>query len=255
MWTETVRQDSDELAELLAISVATLLQQIIDEQGKASLAVSGGQTPVVFFQRLSEQLIDWSKVTITLVDERWLEASDPDSNAYLVHTYLLKNNAAAGYFLPLKTHDETPGEAIMECETQLRTHLERLDVVVLGMGLDGHTASWFPDSEQLPALISEQTLAWCLAVEDKTLKLPRMSLSWRLMRRARKIYLHFSDPNKNAVFDRACEVLSDDLPISHVLHQQQVAVSVYHLSASPEVRVQRREIDKEITNHYARHHQ
>ena len=115
----------------------------------------------------------------------------------------------------------------MDCETQLRTQIDHIDVVVLGMGRDGHTASWFTDSKQLAALLDGETSAWCLPVEDDFLPQPRMSLTWRFMKRAEKIYLHFSGEEKNNVFNKACEGINEQLPVSHVLHQDGISISVY----------------------------
>lgn len=227
MWTETLSDSSDVLAQKLATSVGKQLRACLVEKNKACLAVSGGKTPLPFFQYLSQQELDWTKVTVILVDERWLPTDHEDSNEKLVRDHLIKNNAKQAYFLGLKNSAEFPSEGIMDCETQLRTQVEHVDIVVLGMGGDGHTASWFSGSAQLPALIASDTSAWCLPVEDDFLPLPRMSLTWRLLKRAEKIYLHFTGSEKNNVFKHACEGNNDSWPVSHVLHQDGINISVY----------------------------
>ena len=227
MWTETISDSEEVLAQKLALSVSKQLNACIDDKNKACLAVSGGKTPIAFFQQLSQQTIEWSKVTIILVDERWLPTDHADSNEKLVRDHLIQNNAKQAYFLGLKNDAELPSEGIMDCETKLRTQIDHIDVVVLGMGQDGHTASWFTDSKQLPALLDAETSAWCLPVEDDFLPQPRMSLTWRFMKRAEKIYLHFSGEEKNSVFKKACDGVSEQLPVSHVLHQDGISISVY----------------------------
>jgi len=127
----------------------------------------------------------------------------------------------------LKNDALLPSEGIMDCETQLRTQVESLDVVVLGMGLDGHTASWFKDSKQLSALLDADTSAWCLPIEDDFLPQTRMSLTWRFIKRAEKMYLHFTGEEKNIVFQQACIEKSEGLPVSHILHQDGINISVY----------------------------
>jgi 6-phosphogluconolactonase len=97
------------------------------------------------------------------------------------------------------------------------------------MGLDGHTASWFPNSKQLPALLDGETSAWCLPVEDGFLPQPRMSLTWRFIKRAEKIYLHFTGEEKNQVFLSACEKDTPKLPVSHVLHQDGINTHIYRI--------------------------
>jgi 6-phosphogluconolactonase len=227
--------DSEEVLEKkLATSVSKQLNIALKEKNKACLAVSGGKTPVLFFKELSQQELDWAKVTVILVDERWLATDHKDSNEKLVRDNLIKNKAKQAYFLGLKNNADRPSEGIMDCETQLRTQVEELDVVVLGMGLDGHTASWFSGSEQLPALLDTDTAAWCLPIEDEFLPQPRMSLTWRFIKRASKIYLHFSNnkngndkaDDKNGIFEKASEGISEQLPVSHILHQDGISISV-----------------------------
>lgn len=235
MWTETLSDNEETLAKKLVISVVKQLKQSIEANGKACMAVSGGSTPVYFFQQLSQQELEWSKVTITLVDERWIPTNDAESNENLVRQHLLKNHAERAYFLGLKNEASLPSEGIMDCETKLREQIEHLDVVVLGMGIDGHTASWFTDSKQFPALIDSDTSAWCLPVEDDFLPQPRMSLTWRFMKRANKIYLHFSGEEKNIIFANACSGITEDLPVSHVLHQDGITIHVYRTEQNPSI--------------------
>ena len=126
----------------LADEVAMYLKQSIDQQGSASLVVSGGRTPLGFFHTLSQQSLDWSKVVVTLADERWVEADHKDSNEKLVRENLLINNANQAQFLALKNTAETAGEGCAELEKALAS-LNEFSVVILGMGDDGHTASLF----------------------------------------------------------------------------------------------------------------
>ena len=228
MWKETISEDEIVLAKKLAISVAKQLTRIIQEKNKACLAVSGGTTPILFFQLLSQQELDWAKVIIILVDERWLSTSHSDSNEKLVRDHLLQNSAKQAYFLGLKNDALLPSEGIMDCETQLRTQVEHIDIVVRGRGTDGHTASWFKGSDQILALLDSDTSAWCLPIEDAFLPQPRMSLTWRFIKRAEKIYLHFTGEEKMSVFEQACEVRTETLPVSHLLHQDGINISVYH---------------------------
>jgi 6-phosphogluconolactonase len=109
------------------------------------LAVSGGKSPVPFFHALRSQPLDWSRVMITLVDERFVPADHPDSNAALVREHLLQDAAAAARFLPLvgDARDDVAELAAANAAYQHPT------VAVLGMGEDGHTASLFPGATAL----------------------------------------------------------------------------------------------------------
>ena len=116
--------------------MAASLSTAITDRGRAQLAVSGGTTPKLFFRELAHQRIDWPRVTMTLVDERCVPVTDERSNARLVREHLLRLKAAAAKFVPLY-RDHGNAEA-----------LGPFDAVVLGMGTDGHTASFFPERRQ-----------------------------------------------------------------------------------------------------------
>jgi 6-phosphogluconolactonase len=108
--------------------ISKLLTKNITENGKVSIALSGGKSPVSLYQKLSEQDVDWSKVTVTLVDERLVPPCHPDSNQGLVVRTLLNNKAQFAKFIPLQKWPDG----------------EIPDIGLLGMGLDGHIASLFP---------------------------------------------------------------------------------------------------------------
>lgn len=219
------------LARQLAESVAKKLQQRIDLKGRACLAVSGGKTPVLFFDALSKQDIEWSKIVITLVDERWVEPDHDSSNGALVKENLIKNLAAKAYFLPLKNKALTPSDGYMTCENSLHEQVTRMDVAVFGMGADGHTASWFPGSKALEQCFSDTASAWSAPVSDSFLELQRMTLTWACFKSCQHLYLHFEGAEKAEVFKRASEQGDvKELPVRKILHQSDVPLSVYHSS-------------------------
>ncbi|TAM05276.1 MAG: 6-phosphogluconolactonase, partial [Rhodanobacter sp.] len=87
-------------AQALAERIAECLRNALSQRGHALLAVSGGSTPKDFFDRLSRVKLDWSKVQVTLVDERWVADSDERSNARLVKSRLLQHAAGSARFIP-----------------------------------------------------------------------------------------------------------------------------------------------------------
>ena len=117
-------------------------------KGQGSLVLSGGRTPMGFFHQLSQQVLDWSKVTVTLADERWVNADHKDSNEKLVKENLLINEAHCAKFLSLKNSAETAVSGEAELEAELSKY-GQFTVVILGMGDDGHTASLFPGADAL----------------------------------------------------------------------------------------------------------
>lgn len=116
-----------DLAAALASEVAAKLSAAIAARGSASIAVSGGSTPKAFFEALSGKVIDWSKVTVTLVDERFVPADNARSNHLLVATHLLKDKASAASFIPL--YYDRPSIKMR----QLRQQRRRLRSVIRSM--------------------------------------------------------------------------------------------------------------------------
>ncbi|MCE9687676.1 6-phosphogluconolactonase [Shewanella sp. AS16] len=214
------------LEQDLAERIARQLQHAVDARGKASLVVSGGSTPLKLFQQLSLKAIDWSDVYITLADERWVEADAQDSNERLVREHLLQNRAANAKFRGLKNMFATPELGCDMAAESLANFPRPFDVVVLGMGNDGHTCSWFPCAAELQLALSTQAL--CAAVNPSTAPHPRITLSKSGILNSRQIYLHLVGEQKLAVYRQALE--SDDvkaMPIRAVLAQHKTPVDVF----------------------------
>jgi len=147
-----------DLAAQLADDVCAKLQAAIDEKGHALLAVSGGSTPKRFFKVLSSTQLDWDKVTITLVDERLVPDTNERSNAQLVQNHLMQNLAISAKFKPLYVEGKSPEETA-EFLNQDFADILPIDVAILGMGADAHTASFFPEGSHLAEAIDEKTTA------------------------------------------------------------------------------------------------
>src|SRR5690606_33156998 len=138
--------DAARSAAQLAETVASALREAIDSHGRASLVVSGGRSPLAFFQCLSRQDLDWSKVVVSLADERWVDPRSTQSNEYLVTHYLLQGRAASAAFIGLYQPAGSPDVAALAADAALEELPQPIDVLVLGMGEDGHTASLFAGS-------------------------------------------------------------------------------------------------------------
>ena len=125
------------LADELAAAVAVQLTDAIQQQGTATLVVSGGRSPVAFFHSLIKQPVDWSRVVVSLADERWVPVEHADSNAGLLKKHLLQGPAAKARFVGLYNVAANLEEAAQQADRQL-AELPPIDVLILGMGDDGH---------------------------------------------------------------------------------------------------------------------
>ncbi|MDO9201495.1 MAG: 6-phosphogluconolactonase [Hydrogenophaga sp.] len=215
----------------LAAHIANALRNAIAERGQASLAVSGGKSPIALFQALRTQPLDWAQVTVMLVDERVVPHDHAASNTALVRQHLLQDGAAAARFVPF--FDEPPPalsavvlDALAEQANQRLADLPwPLDVAVLGMGEDAHTASLFPGAPGFArAIATDQRLAW---VVPDTAPHARLSLTLSALLAARELVLSIAGESKLAVYHRAAEQAHETLPISLVLNQSQTPVSVW----------------------------
>ncbi|MEO6138187.1 MAG: 6-phosphogluconolactonase [Luteimonas sp.] len=144
-------ESDDTWTRTSAVAIANALRRDLEKRPRARLLLSGGTTPGPVFRALSQIPLDWHRVDIGLVDERWLLPSDPDSNAHLVHQHLLRNYAAAAHFETLTRAGRTIEAAVAAANLHAR---QDPGVIVLGMGDDGHTASLFPHMAGLEAALT-----------------------------------------------------------------------------------------------------
>ncbi|MBL8510133.1 MAG: 6-phosphogluconolactonase [Betaproteobacteria bacterium] len=214
-------------AAQLAAEVANHLRTALYHRGQASLAVSGGKSPIAFFKRLSQAALDWHQVSITLVDERWVEPDSADSNERLVRQHLLQGPAAVAQFVPLKTAATDPIEALAERSHALAAMPRPFDVVVLGMGEDGHTASLFPSAAGLADAMNPQASPTLVAMTPLHAPHRRISFNLAMVLDARFIALSIQGPVKRRIFDAAATADALQWPVVAVLQQSRVPVAGY----------------------------
>ncbi len=221
--------DGHAQAVALAERVSARLRAALVERGRAVLAVSGGSTPKEFFARLAHEALDWANVQITLVDERWVTDSDERSNAKLVKSLLLQHAASAAQFVPLYTGAPTPEEGLAMANARIDALPLPFDAVILGMGDDGHTASFFPGGDHLAEALDLDGHARVLPMRAPGAGEPRITLSLPTLLETRALYLLVSGEKKR---DLLADVrlgldTAQNYPVRAVLTQQRVPVAVY----------------------------
>jgi 6-phosphogluconolactonase len=220
--TFTTKQD---LADALSEAITANLKAGIAARGKASLAVSGGSTPTLLFRTLSARPdIAWDKVTVTLVDERWVDETSDRSNARLVKANLLQGRAAAARFVPLYQGGTMPD--VGKTAAALANVPRPRDVAILGMGNDGHTASFFPGGDNLSAALTGEGPVVAIAAPGAGE--PRVTLTLSQLLAARALYLHIEGEEKVKTLEQAeAEGPVEDMPVRAILRQTQTPLTIY----------------------------
>jgi len=218
-----------ELAQQLAGRIARDLESAIARQGTATLAVSGGSTPLPLFEELSNKPIDWSRVFVTQVDERWVDEDHPDSNARMIRQKLLRHRAASACFVSMKTADEDVFKSEAAAARALSVFGAAIDVLVLGMGDDGHTASFFAGASTLHKALDPESKQLCVAIRPPQAPHDRMTLSLAAILRSRHLYLHITGSKKWSVLQRA-ELAGEvaKLPIRAILNRSDPSLEVFY---------------------------
>ncbi len=216
------------LAAGLADTVASALSAAIAERGEATLAVSGGSTPKAFFEALSTRILDWTKVKVTLVDERFVPEDNPRSNHLLVKTHLLKNEAVAAEFVPLYRPEATIEDAAKTASGIVPGMSQPFDVAILGMGTDGHTASFFPGGDHLAAALDLSLPRRVMTMEAPGAGEARLTLSFSALHDAGLLVVHIEGAEKKAVLEKALAGTDEaDMPIRAVLERAHTATDIY----------------------------
>ena len=212
----------------LADNVAALLKKAVAQKGRASIAVSGGSTPKGFFNLLSQKDLPWKKITITLADERWVGIDDDASNTRLVFENLIQNKASDANFFHLKQGEVLSCDVLADLNLAAKSSLLPLDVLILGMGEDGHTASLFPCSDQIHEALAVDNQNVLMKVEPKTAPHDRITFTYASLVASHNTFLHISGVDKKEVLANA--IAGDDIftmPIRAFLQSPDVNTQVY----------------------------
>ncbi|TAL86971.1 MAG: 6-phosphogluconolactonase [Candidimonas sp.] len=216
-------EQSQPCIKALAHAVSALLQRAIAQSGAARLAVSGGHSPIPLFTELSQSDLDWPKIHITLVDERFVAPNDPDSNENLVRRYLLVGRASQARFQGLVTH---VGD-IEASVDQANRDAAPATLAILGMGEDGHTASLFPNAPELAQALDPSQTRDYISITPPAAPHRRISSTLASLLRAQHRILFISGSQKLQVFEQAAKQSTPDHPVSFLLTRVDAPINVY----------------------------
>lgn len=190
-------------AAALAENLAGRLNDAITARGQASIAFSGGSTPAAMLESLARQPVDWARVTVTLVDERCVAATDARANAGMLQAKLLSRLTVQPTFVPLFV----PGESEAERDARLQQVPLPFDIVHLGMGEDAHTASFFPDAPNIAEMLDLQQPRLWLTTQSSSSREERITWSLATLLQARYYVLQITGAAKHAVLADALDNL------------------------------------------------
>lgn len=221
-------EDANALAQDMADRIGHALSDAIKLRGAASMAVSGGSTPKRFFDAVSHHALDWSKVVITLVDERFVPPDDERSNHRLVATHLLRNEAANARFVPLYHAAPTVDEAARMASEETAAISNPFDVVILGMGNDGHTASFFPNGSHLAQALEPNTPRGVISMEAPGSGEPRLTFTFSALQDARFLLLHIEGQIKKETLEKAQMPGEEvEMPIRAILRRAKTPLNIF----------------------------
>ncbi len=204
----------------VAQRIASELGENLRSGGRATLSVPGGTTPGPVFDTLSGADLDWSRVSVVLNDERWVSEDSPRSNTRLVRERLLVGRAAAAHLLAMRADTATPEAALDQLSEGLRPHLP-VSVLLLGMGVDMHTASLFPGADRLEAALAADAPP-IMALRAEAAGEPRITLTGPVLRDALRVHVLITGAEKRAAIERAVRLPAREAPIALVLDQAMV---------------------------------
>ena len=213
--------DRDEWAQASAERLADSLTEALTASGKAVFAGAGGSTPAPIYARLAQAPLDWSRVAVTLVDERYVPESSPESNAALMKRALLTGPAAAARFIPLYSPQVTIDRAAAVAAHVLASEGGRIDTALIGMGEDGHICSMFPGNPALGSLLSPALRPTVFGVaagrDGMAPSMERLSINLPYLTAARRVVLAMTGATKREVFEKEAAGAPRTHPIAALL--------------------------------------
>ncbi len=194
----------------------------IKDKGHFTIALSGGKTPVILYNNLADlkKPAPWDKTHLFLVDERFVPSNDKDSNFNMMNqTFLGRLKIPATNIHPIQTETDSPQTSALRYEQDLKSffmaeqnEFPEFDLILLGIGEDGHTASLFPGT---PSITETKHLSVAVHMSD-TSKKDRITLTFPVINNARHVFFLISGADKAGIVKEVIETENSSLPASMV---------------------------------------
>ena len=226
-------QDRDKLFAAVAARSQQQLQLVLENNSEASFIIPGGTTPGPAFAQLAKSSLDWKKITIAQSDERWLPSDHPQSNQGLTARTLLIDNAEKANYVAMKNSHDNAIDGERQCNRDYQRLASPFSLTMLGMGLDGHVASLFPDSKPIRHALDLQNSNPCIAIDGSGCPVAgdypeRMSLTLAAILNSALIILLLTGDEKLEVIDLAKQENNPEkYPVSALLNQTKTPVEIF----------------------------
>lgn len=226
---ENIFTDKAKLELELAEEISQKLDLELKNKGEANLLVSGGSTPKKLYEILSNKKIDWKNVSIGLIDERFVATNTEESNELLIKNTLLKNKAADAKFIGLIFNLNDYKENLNITISKHKPFYKSITCSILGMGSDGHTASLFPNFEEV--YTDDNIYGDKMIINTKATSEPSKRISYTKAKilSSKHLFLYFNGKEKLDVFNSAKENKNASIrPISAFIHQNINTLNVFY---------------------------
>lgn len=226
----SLHRTTDEAAAWLSASVASLLDNAVRQRGAGWLVVSGGQSPALVYQHLSRTALPWNRITVSLADERLVPIQHVDRNEVMIRRTLLQGPASMARWLPLADDTGDPEKSLATAAQSLATQALPPNVMILGMGLDGHSLSWFPDAPETAMLMSSEGPKVGLCSPSKA-PWQRITLGSPLVLRCPHVFLWLGSEDKTRCYFSLDATPEPAFPVINLARGLGEAMTIVGLSA------------------------
>ncbi len=226
-------KNRDALFSAVAVRCQQQLQLTLEQKGQASFIIPGGTTPAPAFAQLAKSSLDWKNISIAQSDERWVPAEHRQSNQGLTARSLLIDNAKQANYVAMKNSHTSAIDGEAECSRNYKKLASPFSLTMLGMGLDGHIASLFPDSKPIDQALDLDNPNLCIAIDGTGCPVAgdypeRMSLTLAAILKSDLILLLLTGDEKLKVIDSAKQKNDPKvLPVSALLNQVDTPVEIF----------------------------